>query len=106
MKVGELGKWNSSKAAMGSDLVVILFPDRGRIPSLLQCLKPTLIKVFIPKLHVETLDIAVLHRATLLNQDMTIAMCLYQCHVHPACELRAFVGSHHFWIAPEHGFSV
>jgi len=36
MKVGELIRWNPSNAAMWSDLVVILFPDRGRIPCLLQ----------------------------------------------------------------------
>jgi hypothetical protein len=41
---------------------------------LLQCLKPALIEVFIPKLAVETLDIAVLHRATRLNQDMPNAI--------------------------------
>ena len=106
MKVGELSRWNSSNAAMWSDLVVVLFPDRGRIPCLLQCLKPALIEVFIPKLAVETLDIAVLHWATRLNQDMTNAMCLCPCHEHPAGELRAVVGSHHIWIAPEHGCPV
>ena len=76
MKVGEPSRWNPSNAAMWSDLVVVLFPDRGRIPCLLQCLKPTLIEVFIPKLAVETLDIAVLHRATRLNQDVMNAMPL------------------------------
>ena len=78
MKVGELSRWNPSNAAMWSDLVVVLFPDRDRIPCLLQCFEPTLIKVFIPKLAVETLDIAVLHRAPRLNQEVTNAMCL--CH--------------------------
>ena len=106
MKVGELGRWNSSNAAMGSDLVVVLFPDRGRIPCLLQCFEPTLIKVFIPKLAVETLDIAVLHWATRWNQDVTNAMCLCPCHEHPAGELWAVVGPHHIWIAPEHGCPV
>jgi hypothetical protein len=41
-----------------------------------------------------------------LNQDVTNAMCLCPCHEHPAGELRPVVGSHHIWIAPEHGCPV
>lgn len=61
MLVDELSRWNTSNTAMWPDLVVILFPDQGRIPCLLQYLEPTLIEVLIPKLAVETLDVAVLN---------------------------------------------
>jgi hypothetical protein len=74
MKVGELISWNPSNATLWPDMVVVLFPNRGRIPCLLQCFEPALIEVFNSKLAVETLDIAVLHRATRLNQDVTNAM--------------------------------
>ena len=89
MKVGELSRWNFSKAAMWPDLVVVLFPDRGRIPCLLQCFKPALIEVLIPELAVETLDIAVLHWAPRLNQNVTNAMRLRPRHEHSAGELRS-----------------
>jgi hypothetical protein len=74
MKVGELSRWNPSSAAMWFDLVVVLFPDLGRITCLLQCFKPALIEVFIPKIVVETLDMDVLHRATRLNQDIDLPL--------------------------------
>jgi len=106
MKVGELSRWNPSNTAMWPDLILILFPDRGRIPCLLQCFEPALIEALIPKLAVETLDVAVLHGAIRLNQDVANPIPLCPCHEHPAGELRSVIRSHHIWIPPEHGCPV
>ena len=106
MKMGELSRWNSSNTAMWPDLVVVLFPDRGRIPCLLQCFKPAFIEMFIPKLTVETLDVAVLHGASRLNQNVTDAMRLRPRHEHSAGELRPVIRSHHIWVAPERSCPV
>lgn len=63
-----------------------------RHPGLLQGLEPALVQVLIAELPVEALDVAVLHRAPRLDQDVANAMGLCPSHECPAGELRAVVG--------------
>jgi len=77
-----------------SNFVVVLPPDSDGVPSLWQRLEPMLVQAFVPELAVETLDVAVLHGATRLNQDMTYSMSLRPDHECAAGEFGAIVGSH------------
>lgn len=79
---------------MRSNLVVVLPPDSDGVPGLWQRLEPMLIQAFIPELAVEALDVAVLHRAARLNQNVTNAMGLRPGHESAAGEFRSVVGSH------------
>ena len=72
--MGELGGRHSADAAVRSDLVVVLLPDRFGNSGLLQCRKPALIEMLIPEFAVEALDKPVLHRRPGLNQDVSNAM--------------------------------
>ena len=46
MQLGEPGRWDAPDAAVRPDLVVVLPPDGGGGPGLLQGLKPLLVQVF------------------------------------------------------------
>ncbi|OBQ32273.1 MAG: hypothetical protein AN487_22680, partial [Anabaena sp. CRKS33] len=53
----------------------------------------------VTELAVKALDIAVLHGAPWLNQDVTNAVRLCPCHERPAGELRPVVSAHRQGIA-------
>ena len=61
------------------------------------------IQAFVPKLAVEALDVAVLHRSARLNEDVANPVGLCPCHESPAGELWAIVGTHRNRIATEQG---
>jgi hypothetical protein len=46
----------------------------------MQVLEPALVQVLVAKLAVEALDVAVLHRAPRLDQDMADTVCLCSGH--------------------------
>jgi hypothetical protein len=94
MQRGKLGWWHSTTATVRPDLVVVLPPDGDRLPGLGQRLEPMLVQAFVPELAVETLDVAVLHGATRLNQNVTYSMGLRPGHECVAGEFGPVVGSH------------
>ncbi len=53
-----------------------------------------LVQAFVPELAVETLNVAVLHRAPRLNENVADAVGLRPCHESAAGEFGAVVGSH------------
>lgn len=55
----------------------------------MQCLQPALVQVLVPELAVEALDLAILHGAPRLDQDVANAMRLRPGHEGSAGELRA-----------------
>ena len=79
---------------MRSDLVVVRSPDRHGHPGLMQGLEPALVQVLVPELAVEALDVAVLHGAPRLDQDVANAMRLRPGHEGPAGELWTVVGTY------------
>lgn len=62
--------------------------------SLVQHLEPLLIQALVPELAVEALDVAVLHGAARLDEDVQDAMRAGPGHEGPAGGLRAVVGAH------------
>ena len=70
----ELGGRGSADAAVRSDLIEVLLPDRCGNSGLLQCCKPAFIEMLMAEFNVEALDKPVLHRSPWLNQDVSNAM--------------------------------
>ena len=101
MLLGELSWWSSNQAAMGPDLVVVLPLDRSRPASLVEGVEPVLVQMFIAELAIEALDVAVLHGAAGLDQQMANAMLLSPGHDDAAGEFRAVVGAHGQRVAPK-----
>ena len=79
---------------MWSDFVVVRAPDGHGCSGLVQGLKPALIEVLVAELAIEAFDVAVLHRAAWLNQNVANAVGLSPGHECSACELRAIVRTH------------
>ena len=94
MQLGEASRWHAPQAAVRPDFVVVRAPDGHGCSGLMQGLEPALVEVLIAELAIEALDVAVLHRAPWLDQDVADAMRLRPGHECPAGELRAVVGSH------------
>ena len=101
MQLGEASRWHAPQAAVRSDLVVVRSPGRHGHPGLVQGLEPALVQVLVTELAVEALDVAVLHRAPRLDQDVANAVRLRPGHECPAGELRTVVGPHGLWVPAE-----
>ena len=93
MLLRELSRWYSTQAAVWPDFVVVPAPLSDARSGLWQCLKPLLVQALVTKLPIEALDVAVLHGASWLNQDVPHAMRCCPCHESAACEFRAVVCS-------------
>ena len=93
MQLGEASRWHASQTAVRPDLVVVRSPDRHGHPGLMQGLEPALVQVLVSELAVEALDVAVLHRAPWLDQDVANAVRLRPGHECPAGELWAVVNA-------------
>jgi hypothetical protein len=106
MPLGELGRRDAAHAAVRPDLVVVLPPDGGGAPGLLQGLEPLLVEVLVPELAVEALDVAILHRPAWLDQDVPNAMRIRPAPEGAACELRAIVSAHSLRVASEEGRAI
>lgn len=79
---------------MRLDLVVVLPPDSDRVPGLRQRVEPMLVEAFVPKLAVETFNVAVLHWVARLNQDVANPVSLSPRHEYATGEFGSVVGSH------------
>ena len=79
---------------MRLDLVVVLPPDSDRVPGLRQRVEPMLVQAFVPKIAVETFNVAVLHWAARLNQDVANPVSLSPRHECATGEFGSVVGSH------------
>jgi len=101
--LGELRRWNTPDAAVRSHFVVVASPCRNRRAGLAQRLEPVLVQAFVAEPPVEAFDVAVLHGPSGLDQQMPDAVGLGPGDERPAGELRAVVGTHRCWIAPEGG---
>src|SRR6185312_9920345 len=106
MQLGESRRRDAPDAAVRPDLVVVLPPDRGGAPGLVQGLEPLLVQVLVPELAVEALDVAVLHGPAWLDQDVANAMGIGPPHEGSAGELRAVVGTHGLRVAAEGGRAI
>ena len=102
MLLRELSRWYPTQAAVRPDFVVVPAPFSDARSGLWQCLEPLLVQAFVTKLPIEALDIAVLHGASWLNQDMPHTMRCRPCHESATCELRAIVCSYSQRVAPEY----
>src|SRR5574337_400144 len=60
-----------------------------------------LVQALVPELAVEALDVAVLHWSARLYQEMENATGMRPGHESTTGELRAVVGPHCAWVAPE-----
>ena len=94
MLLRELSRWDPTQAAVWSNFVVISAPLSDARSGLGQGLKPLLVQALVTKLPIEALDIAVLHGAPWLNQDMLHAMRRCPSHESSTPELRAVVCSY------------
>jgi hypothetical protein len=79
MLLRELSRRNPAQAAVWPDFVVVPAPLSDALSSLGQGLKPLLVQALVTKLPIEVLDVADLHGASWLNQDMphTMRRCLF-----------------------------
>src|SRR5690606_20208005 len=100
---GELGGRDAATAAVRSDLVVVPSPLADHLASLRQRGEPVLVEALVAELAVEALDVAVLHRAARLDQQVFDAVALRPGDKDPAGELRTVVGANRPGIAPETG---
>ena len=66
----ELGGRDAAAAAVRSDLVVVATPLGDDVAGLSQRREPVLVEALVAELAVEALDVAVLHRATGLDQQV------------------------------------
>ena len=101
MLLRELSRRNPTQAAVWPDFVVVPAPLSDALPGLWQSLKPLLVQALVTKLPIEALDIAVLHGASWLNQDMAYAMRRCPSHKSSTRELRTVVCSYSQWVASE-----
>jgi hypothetical protein len=74
----ELSRWYPTQAAVWPDFVVVPAPLSNARSGLGQGLKPLLVQALVTKLPIKALDVAVLHGASWLNQDMPNAMRVAQ----------------------------
>ena len=74
IQLGEPGRWDAPQIAVRSDFVVVLLPEGRAYPSLVQGLKSLLIEMLIAELAAEALDVAVVHGASRLDQDVAHTM--------------------------------
>ena len=93
MLLRELSRWYPTQAAVRPDFVVISAPLSDARSGLRQGLKPLLVQALVTKLPIEALDVAVLHGASWLNQDVPYTMRCCPCHESAACEFRAVICS-------------
>ena len=101
MLLRELSRWYPNQAAVWPDLVVVPTPFSDARSGLRQALKPLLFQALVTKLPIEALDVAVLHGASWLYQDMPHAMCRSLSHEGAVCEFRTIVCSYNQWVASE-----
>ena len=94
MQLGKTSRWYAAQAAVWSDFVVVRAPDGHGCSGLVQGLKPALVEVLVAELASEALDVAVLHRAAWLNQNVANAVGLSPGHECSAGELWAVVCAH------------
>lgn len=99
----ELGRWDSTAAAVWANLVVVAPPVGDDLPGLGQRGEPVLIEALVPELAVEAVDVAVLHGFARLDQQVLDAMSLCPGNKGPAGELGAVVGPHGPWVAAKAG---
>ena len=93
MQLGEASRWHACQAAVRPDFVVVRSPDGYCCFGLVQGLEPALGEVLVAQLAVEAFDVAILHRARRLDQDVADTVRLDPSHECPAGELRAIVGA-------------
>lgn len=93
MQLGETSRWHASQVAVRPDFVVVRAPDRHGHPGVVQGLEPALVQMLVTELAVEALDVAVLHLAPRLDQDVANAVRLRPGHECPSGELRAVVNA-------------
>lgn len=74
MQLGEASRRHASQAAVRHHFVVVRAPASRCHPGLVQGLEPALVEVFVTKLTVEALNVAVLHWTPRLDQDMASSM--------------------------------
>ena len=101
MQRGELRRCHPLATAVRSDLVVVLSPGGDGCPGLAQRLEPLFIQAFVTELAIETFDVAVLHGAARLDEEVPDAVRVCPGHEGPAGELRAVVSAHYLRVAPE-----
>ncbi len=106
MQLSEASRSHASQAAVRPDLVVVRSPDRHGHPGLMQCLQPALVQVLVPELAVEALDLAILHGAPRLDQDVANAPRLRPGREGSAGELRAIVRTHRLRVPTEQRSAV
>jgi hypothetical protein len=102
----ELSRRNPAQAAVWPDYVVVPALLSDARSSLGQGLKPLLVQALVTKLPIEALDVAVLHGAPWLNQDMPHTMRRCQSHKSSTRELRAVVCSFCLRLASEYSSLV
>src|SRR5690606_2424121 len=88
----EPGRRDTTATAVRSDLVVVAPPLADDLAGLGKRSEPVLVEALVAELAVEALDVAVLHRAAGLDQQVFDPMVLRPGDEDPAGELRAVVG--------------
>lgn len=94
MALHKLRRKDAPQAAVRRHFVVVLPLCPNRRARLRQALEPVLVQALVAELAVEALDVAVLHRSSLLDQDIPHAMGLRLGDEGAAGELRPLVGTH------------
>ena len=97
----ELGWWETTAAAVWSDLVVVPTLVGDDLPCLGQRREPVFVEALVAELTVEALDISVLRGGTRFEQDVFDAVSLRSGNESAAGELRTVVGAHGSWVAAE-----
>ena len=97
----ELSRRNPVQAAVWPYFVVVPGPLSDVCSGLGQGLKPLLFQAIVTKLPIKALDVAVLHGASWLNQDMPHAMRSCPSHKSSTRELTSVVCTYSQWVASE-----
>lgn len=100
---GELGGRDAAATAVRSDLIVVPPPFADHLAGLGERGEPVLVQALVAELAVEALDVAVLHGAARLDQQMRDAVLLGPRDEGATGELGAVVGTHGARIAAEPG---
>ena len=102
MLLRELSRWYPTQAAVWPYFVVVPAPLSDGRSGLGQGLKPLLVQALVTQLPIEALDVAVLHGAPWLYQDMPHTMRRCPSHKRSTRELRSVVCSYCLRVAPEY----
>jgi len=86
--------------AVRLSLVVVLPPGNNSGPDLLQGLEPLVFQVLVAKLAVKAIYVAVMHRPTRLDKDVTNTACINPGYEGVAGELWPIADFFCLWVAP------